>query len=100
MLTARDEVTDKVSALNLGADDYVPKPFAFDDLVAPVRAVLRRHKAGGEPLVSADLELDQATREVRRRADPDDPPTPESTLRPFFLRHPKPVPRQEQRLLR
>src|SRR6266487_1192950 len=43
MLTARDEVTDKVSALNLGADDYVPKPFAFDELVARMRAVLRRH---------------------------------------------------------
>src|SRR5260370_17361769 len=66
MLTARDEVTDKVSALNLGADDYVPKPFAFDELVARIRAVLRRHKAGGEPLVYADLELDQATREARR----------------------------------
>jgi len=42
--------TDKVHALNLGADDYLPKPFAFDELVARMRAVLRRHKAGGEPL--------------------------------------------------
>ncbi len=42
MLTARDEVPDKVSALNLGADDYIPKPFAFDELVARIRAVLRR----------------------------------------------------------
>src|SRR5258708_34827238 len=66
MLTARDEVIDMVSALNLGADDYVPKPFAFDELVARVRAVLRRHNAGGEPLVYADLELNQATRQVRR----------------------------------
>jgi CheY-like chemotaxis protein len=74
MLTARDEVTDKVSALNLGADDYVPKPFAFDELVARIRAVLRRHKAGGEPLVYADLELDQAIREVRRASDRIDRP--------------------------
>src|SRR5690349_11296844 len=57
MLTARDDVLDKVSALNLGADDYIAKPFAFDEMVARIRAVLRRHKAGGEPLSYADLTL-------------------------------------------
>ncbi len=49
MLTARDDVRDKVSALNLGADDYVAKPFAFDELVARIRAVLRRRRAGSDP---------------------------------------------------
>ena len=96
MLTARDEVTDKVSALDLGADDYVPKPFAFDELVARIRAVLRRHKAGGEPLVYADLELDQATREVRRAGHRIELTTQEYNLLLFFMRHPRQVLGREQ----
>src|SRR5258708_6848153 len=100
MLTARDEVTDKVSALNLGADDYVPKPFAFDELVARIRAVLRRHKAGGEPLVYADLELDQATREVRRAGHRIELTAQEHNLLVFFMRHPRQVLSREQILER
>ena len=50
MLTAHDDVTDKVNALGLGADDYVPKPFSFDELVARMRAVLRRHPGSQELL--------------------------------------------------
>jgi two-component system response regulator MprA len=100
MLTARDEVTDKVSALNLGADDYVPKPFAFDELVARMRAVLRRHKAGGEPLLYADLELDQATREVRRTGHGIELTTQEYNLLLFFMRHPRQVLAREQILER
>ncbi len=100
MLTARDEVTDKVSALNLGADDYVPKPFAFDELVARMRAVLRRHKAGGEPLIYADLELDQTTREVRRAGHPIELTNQEYNLLLFFLRHPRQVLGREQILER
>jgi two-component system, OmpR family, response regulator MprA len=100
MLTARDEVTDKVSALNLGADDYVPKPFAFDELVARIRAVLRRHKAGGEPLVYANLELDQATREVHRAGHLIELTTQEYTLLLFFMRHPRQVLGREQILER
>jgi two-component system, OmpR family, response regulator MprA len=100
MLTARDEVTDKVSALNLGADDYVPKPFAFDELVARVRAVLRRHKVGGEPLVYADLELDQATREVRRAGQRVELTAQEYTLLLYFMRHPRQVLGREQILER
>jgi len=100
MLTARDEITDKVSALNLGADDYVPKPFAFDELVARMRAVLRRHKAGGEPLVYADLELDQATREVRRAGHLIELTTQEYYLLLLFLRHPRQVLGREQILER
>lgn len=100
MLTARDEVTDKVSALNLGADDYVPKPFAFDELLARIRAVLRRHKVGGEPLTYADLELDQATREVRRARQEIELTPQEYKLLLFFMRHPRQVLSREQILER
>lgn len=100
MLTARDEVVDKVSALNLGADDYIPKPFAFDELVARIRAVLRRHKIGGEPLVYADLELNQATREVHRGGQLVELTTQEYNLLLFFLRHPRQVLSRQQILER
>src|ERR671919_245116 len=67
MLTARDEVDDKVAALGVGADDYVAKPFSFDELVARVRAVLRRGRPeAAERLQYADLVCDLATREVVR----------------------------------
>ncbi|HTD19376.1 MAG TPA: response regulator transcription factor, partial [Ktedonobacteraceae bacterium] len=56
MLTARDDVADKVNALGLGADDYVPKPFSFDELVARIRAVLRRHTGSQELLFYGDME--------------------------------------------
>src|SRR5260370_8380659 len=100
MLTARDEVTDKVSAVNRGADDCVLKRVGFDEMVGRVRAVLGRHKAGGEPLVYADLELDQATREVRRAGHPIDLTTQEYNLLLFFLRHPRQVLSREQILER
>jgi len=96
MLTARDEVTDKVSALNLGADDYIPKPFAFDELVARIRAVLRRHKVGGEPLTYADLELNQATREVQRAGHLIEVTFQEYHLLLLFMRHPRQVLTREQ----
>lgn len=96
MLTARDEVMDKVNALNLGADDYIPKPFAFDELLARIRAVLRRHRVGGEPLVYANLELNQATREVRRGEMMVELTTQEYNLLLFFLRHPRQVLNREQ----
>jgi len=100
MLTARDEVTDKVNALNLGADDYLPKPFAFDELLARIRAVLRRYKAGGEPFVYADLELDQATREVRRAGNLVELTSQEYKLLLLFMRHPRQVLSREQILER
>ncbi len=96
MLTARDEVLDKVNALNLGADDYVPKPFAFDELVARMRAVLRRHKVGGEPLVYTNLEIDQTTREIRRDSQLIELTTQEYKLLLFFMRHPRQVLSREQ----
>ena len=100
MLTARDEVTDKVSALNLGADDYLPKPFAFDELLARIRAVLRRYKAGGEPLTYADLELNQATQEVRRAGHLVELTSQEYKLLLLFMRHPRQVLTREQLLER
>jgi two-component system OmpR family response regulator len=68
-LTARDATEDKINGLTLGGDDYVTKPFSVEELVARVRAVLRRTNAGGADsgrLTFADLELDEDTREVWR----------------------------------
>jgi len=66
VLTARDSVADKVRGLDLGADDYLTKPFSFDEFLARVRALLRRGAAAGPVLRLADLTLDPSTREVRR----------------------------------
>jgi len=68
-LTARDATEDKVHGLTVGGDDYVTKPFSIEELVARVRAVLRRHGEGVErssKLILADLELDDDAHEVRR----------------------------------
>ncbi|WP_224364161.1 response regulator [Hyalangium versicolor] len=67
MLTARDAVADRVSALNAGADDYLVKPFAFEELLARIRAILRRVDNRPSPLLShADLTMDPSTRKVMR----------------------------------
>ena len=67
MLTARDELQDRIAGLDRGADDYVVKPFRFEELMARIRAVLRRRGSTRQPVLSfADLSLDQDTREVRR----------------------------------
>jgi DNA-binding response OmpR family regulator len=67
MLTARDSVSDRVSGLGTGADDYLTKPFAFDELLARIRALLRRSRTA-QPVVLrvADLTLDPVTRRVAR----------------------------------
>ena len=66
MLTARDTVTDKVAGLDSGADDYLVKPVAFEELLARLRALLRRPRAGGQPqLEVGDLVLDPAARSAR-----------------------------------
>jgi two-component system response regulator MprA len=69
VLTARDEVGDRVAGLDAGADDYLVKPFALEELRARLRALLRRSKPpedDDKPLAAADLTLDPTTREVRR----------------------------------
>ncbi|HEV8473453.1 MAG TPA: response regulator transcription factor [Methylomirabilota bacterium] len=69
ILTARDTVADKVTGLDLGADDYLTKPFSFDEFLARVRALLRRAEGRREPVLRvSDLVLDPATRDVVRGA--------------------------------
>jgi DNA-binding response OmpR family regulator len=88
MLTARDAVGDKVTGLDLGADDYLSKPFAFEEFLARVRALLRRGGAGSAPVLRlADLTLDPATREVRRGARRVELTAREHTLLEYFLRN-------------
>ncbi|CAN5339059.1 response regulator transcription factor [soil metagenome] len=92
ILSARDEVKDRVGGLSLGADDYVVKPFAFEELAARVVALLRRSGApAGRTLSHADLTLDQATREVRRNGRPVDLTAREFALLRFFMEHPRQV---------
>jgi two-component system response regulator MprA len=91
MLTARDDVTDTVTALGLGADDYVPKPFSFDELVARIRAVLRRHPGNQEKLSYGNLELNQSTHEVYRNGQVMELTTREYDLLLILMRHPRQV---------
>lgn len=88
MLTARDAVGDRVTGLDLGADDYLSKPFAFEEFLARVRALLRRGGTGSAPVLRlADLTLDPATREVRRGARRVELTAREHTLLEYFLRN-------------
>ncbi len=98
MLTARDDVVGKVTALNQGADDYVAKPFAFDELVARIRAVLRRRQQGEEPIVFDDLVVNPLTREVQRDGQPVELTAREYELLLFFVRHPRQVVTRRQLL--
>lgn len=91
-LTARDQVEDRVRGLELGADDYLVKPFAFEELIARVRALLRRRGAGAaEVLRYSDLQLDVRTREVSRAGEPIRLTAKEFDLLTLFLRHPRQV---------
>jgi two-component system response regulator MprA len=92
MLTARVEVEDRVEGLDAGADDYLTKPFALDELKARLRALLRRTTNGtGETLRFADLELDPGTREVRRSGESIELTRTEFSLLELFLRNPRQV---------
>ena len=92
MLTARDEVENRVAGLDAGADDYVTKPFALEELLARIRALMRRTPGGsGEPLRFADLELDPGTREVRRAGEPVDLTRTEFSLLELFMLNPRQV---------
>ena len=94
MLTARDAVGDRVAGLDAGADDYVVKPFALEELLARVRALLRRARPeddGDEALAFADLSVDVGTREVRRGDREIDLTRTEFNLLELFLRNPRQV---------
>jgi two-component system response regulator MprA len=92
MLTARDEIENRVAGLDAGADDYVTKPFALEELVARVRALLRRVSAGDDELLRfGDLELDPGTREVRRGGDPIELTRTEFALLELFMTNPRQV---------
>jgi two-component system response regulator MprA len=92
MLTARVEVENRVEGLDAGADDYVTKPFALDELKARLRALLRRTTDGaGDVLRFADLELDPGTREVRRGGEPIELTRTEFSLLELFIRNPRQV---------
>jgi heavy metal response regulator len=89
LLTARDTVEDKVQGLDAGADDYLTKPFAFAELLARVRALLRRRADARSPqLQLADLLLDPATRTVTRGGQPILLTNREFALLEYFLRNP------------
>ena len=93
MLTARDEIDDRVDALDAGADDYLPKPFAPDELLARVRALLRRGapKAPSATLAFADIQMDPTTRAAHRGPRSLELTSTECRLLAYFLRHPRQV---------
>jgi two-component system response regulator MprA len=92
MLTARDNVSDKVRGLDSGADDYLTKPFAFNELNARVRALLRRRRPVEQTTLRyADLSLDLGTREVSRGSRKIDLTTREFDMLEMFMRHPRQV---------
>jgi two-component system, OmpR family, response regulator MprA len=94
MLTARSEIDSRVAGLDAGADDYLPKPFALAELLARLRALLRRAgngDEGGDVLRFADLQLDLGTREVRRGDVSIELTRTEFSLLELFLRNPRQV---------
>ncbi|MCW2943560.1 MAG: DNA-binding response regulator [Actinoallomurus sp.] len=102
MLTARDTVGDRVTGLDAGADDYLAKPFELDELLARVRALLRRgllttrSEEPGEVLEYAGLRMNALTREVRRDGRSLDLTRTEHSLLEMFLAHPRQVLTREQ----
>lgn len=92
MLTARDDVEDRVSGLDAGADDYLPKPFAFKELLARMRALTRRVSATATPdtvLELADLQLDTVTHRAKRGEREMELTSKEYALLEYLLRHPR-----------
>jgi two-component system copper resistance phosphate regulon response regulator CusR len=87
-LTARDAVSDRVRGLDAGADDYLCKPFAFEELLARVRALARRREGGSAVVGSAGVRVDLATQRAERDGHALDLTAKEQALLVFFLRHP------------
>jgi two-component system response regulator MprA len=99
MLTARDAVSDRVAGLDAGADDYLMKPFAYDELLARVRALLRRREPSGrETLRCADLVMDVAAHEIRRGDRVIELTALQFNVLEHFLRHQRQVLEREQLL--
>jgi two-component system OmpR family response regulator len=93
-LTARDATEDKIRGLTIGGDDYVTKPFSLEELIARIRAILRRAQAAGpetERLRFADLEMDEDTHEVWRTGQPIELTATEFNLLRFLLSNPRRV---------
>jgi DNA-binding response OmpR family regulator len=92
MLTARDSVEDRVKGLDSGADDYVIKPFAFSELLARIRALLRRESISKTPKIQVgDLTMDTLTREAWRGDRKIDLTTKEYSILEYFMAHPNMV---------
>jgi heavy metal response regulator len=92
MLTARDTVDDRVSGLDAGADDYLVKPFAFPELLARIRALLRRPPLQtGTTLIVGDLEMDTVVHQVRRQTRPIELSPREYAVLEYLMRHPNQV---------
>jgi DNA-binding response OmpR family regulator len=92
MLTAKDAVEDRVKGLDTGADDYLVKPFAFNELLARARALLRREGTSKSPVLQVgDLTLNTLTRQVWRGQRPVELTTKEYVILEYFMRHPKVV---------
>jgi two-component system response regulator MprA len=91
MLTARDAVENRVEGLDAGADDYVTKPFALEELLARVRALLRRTTGAGEVMRFADVELDPSTRQVTRGGEPIELTRTEFALLELLMLNPRQV---------
>jgi two-component system response regulator MprA len=91
VVTARDAVDDRIEGLDAGADDYLVKPFAIDELRARVRALLRRTGTGDDALRYGDVSLDPATREVYRGDRRHQLTRTEFNLLELFMRNPKQV---------
>jgi len=98
MVTARAEEEDKVRGLNVGADDYISKPFSFPELIARIQAVMRRAMPGGEEerLAVAGLEVDAASQRVTAKGEPVKLGPTEYRLLHFFISHPERVYTREQ----
>jgi len=98
-LTARDATEDKVRGLTIGGDDYVTKPFSLEELIARIRAVLRRAHGSGRPadrLAFGDLEMDEDTHEVWRKGRVIDLTPTEFSLLRFLLANPRRVLSKDQ----
>lgn len=92
MLTAKDAVEDRVRGLDVGADDYLIKPFSFDELLARIRALLRREGPSKSPTLQVgDLVMDTRTREVWRGQRKIDLTSKEYAILEYFMRHPNVV---------